>query len=72
MDRATNNRNDTLRFVVSDIGFFNLFYDSKLNDIVIDIKHVGKETYFRDILIFINCIKNVARVKGAELLRNNL
>ena len=58
--------------MVSDVGFFNPFYDGKSNDIAAGVEHAGKETYFRDVLIFIDRIKDVARVKGAELLRNNL
>lgn len=36
------------------------------------MKYVEKKTYFRDITIFINKIKNIVRVKSVKLLRNNL
>ena len=36
------------------------------------MEHTGKDTYFRDVTVFIDRITNIARVKGAELLRNNL
>ena len=71
-DGSANGRNDTPRFVASDVGFFDPFYDNKSNDTGPGVEHAGKETYFRDILVFIDRIKDVARVKGAELLRNNL
>ena len=52
--------------------FFNSFYNNKSSDIEVKIEYVEKEIYFRNITIFINRIKNIARVKGVELLRNNL
>ena len=36
------------------------------------IEYIKKKIYFKDITIFINRIKNIARVKNIELLRNNL
>lgn len=60
------------RFLSSDVGFFDPFYDGKSNDTGAGIEHAGKETYFRDVTMFIDRIRDVARVKGAELLRNNL
>ena len=36
------------------------------------MKYTSKDTYFRNVTIFIDRIRDVARVKGAELLRNNL
>ena len=52
--------------------FFDFFYDNKSSDIEAKIEYVEKKIYFRDITIFINRIKNIARVKSVELLRNNL
>lgn len=42
------------RFLNSDVGFFDLFYDNKFNNIETKMKHVGKKTYFRDVFIFID------------------
>ena len=64
--------NKTLRFLNSDVEFFNSFYDGKLSNIEVGIKYIKKETYFRDVFIFINRIKDVARVKSIKLLRNIL
>jgi len=36
------------------------------------MEHTGKETYFRDVIIFIDRIKDVARIRGAEFVRSNL
>ena len=52
--------------------FFNSFYNNKSSNIEVKIKYIKKKIYFRDIMIFINRIKNIARVKNIELLRNNL
>ena len=68
---AASGRNDSPRFVASEVGFFDPFYDNKSVDTAPGIEHAGKETYFRDVIIFLDRIKDVARSK-AELLRNNL
>lgn len=72
LDGSANTRNDASRFIASDIGFFDPFYNDKSHDTASGIKHADKDTYFRDITIFINQIKNITRVKKTELLRNNL
>ena len=35
------------------------------------MKYAKKETYFRDIIIFINRIKNIIRVKDVKFIQNN-
>ena len=67
-----NDSNRTSRFLNSNVEFFDFFYDKKSSNIKIDIKYKEKKTYFRDVLVFINRIKNVIRVKNTKLLRNNL
>lgn len=57
---------DTPRFLNNDVGFFDPFYDDKSNDIGAGIKHAEKDTYFRDVTMFIDKIKDVARVKGVK------
>ena len=57
--------------MLGEVGFLDLFYDNKSVDTILGIKHASKDIYFRNITIFINHIKDVARSK-AELLRNNL
>ena len=69
---AAANGNHGNRFLSSDVGFFDSFYDGKSNDIGAGMEHAGKETYFRNVFVFIDRIKDVVRVKGAKLLRNNL
>lgn len=69
---AVGVRNDTPRFIAADVGFFDPFYDGKSSDIASGMEHAGKDTYFRDVTMFIDRLKDVARVKGTELLRTNL
>ena len=52
--------------------FFDSFYNNKSSDIEIEIEYIEKKIYFRDVTIFINRIRDIARVKGIELLYNNL
>ena len=68
---SNNNSRNEPRFVISDIGFLNLFYNNKSINTILEIEYTSKDTYFRDIIIFINYIKDIARSK-VELLRNNL
>ena len=60
------------RFNPDDVGFFDPFYDSKSADTGPAIEHAGKSTYFRDIHVFIDRVKDVARAKGEEIIRSNL
>ena len=59
----------TTRFNLDNIGFFDLFYDSKSIDTAPAIEYTGKSTFFRDIYIFIDRVKDIARIKGEELVR---
>ena len=60
------------RFNPGDIGFFDPFYDNKSADTGPGMEYTGKETFFRDVIVFINRIKDIARTKGTELVRANL
>ena len=35
------------------------------------MKYIKKKTYFRNIIIFINRIKNIIRIKDIKFIRNN-
>lgn len=67
---AGNGGND--RFNSDDVGYFDPFYEGKSLDTASAIEHTGKSTFFRDIHVFIDRVKDVARAKGEELLRQNL
>ena len=60
------------RFNLGDIGFFDPFYDNKSTDTGPGMEYTGKETFFRDIIVFINRIKDVSRTRGIELVYTNL
>ena len=56
------------RFNLDNVGFFNSFYESKFIDITLIIEYTKKSIFFRNIYIFINRVKNIARIKGDKLL----
>ena len=53
-----------------DLGYFNLYLD-KLFDKG-EIITINKDTYFRNIFLLINRIRNVTKVKGATIVKVNL
>ena len=55
-----------------ELRFFDSLYDEKsaVTDNVIE--HFDKNTYFRNIHIFIERIKNIAHIKNDTIVRNNL
>ena len=61
-----------LTFFNNYIEFFDLFYNKKFKNLIIKMKYTEKKIYFRDIIIFIDRIKNIIRVKDVKLIRNNL
>lgn len=69
---AGNGNGGTDRFNPDDVGFFDPFYESKSVDTASAIEHSGKSTFFRDIHVFVDRVKDVARAKGDVLLRQNL
>ena len=62
----------TPRFNPGDVGFFDPFYNNKSADTGPGMEHTGKETFFRDVVVFIDRIKDVSHTKGTELVRLNL
>lgn len=64
--------NGSLRWHAGDIGFFDPHYDGKsaLGGFVIE--YVEKDIIFRDVHVFVDRAKDIASIKGDELVRNNL
>ena len=60
------------RFVSRDVEFFDSFYDDKFCDTDLVMKHAEKNTYIRNIHVFIDRLKDVAKVKILVMIRNNL
>ena len=52
--------------------FFDPIYDSKSIRNRSAIKYTGKETYFRNVYLFINCAKDLATVKDTSIVYKNL
>ena len=60
------------RWNPEDLGFLDPMYDGKSASTGPPIEHVGKETYFRDVHLFVERAKEIAIIKGGELTRNNI
>ena len=69
---AGNDTGGTERFNPDDVGYFDPFYENKSIDTAPAIEHTDKSTFFRDIHVFIDRVKDVARAKSDTLLRQNL
>ena len=65
--------NDNInRWNADEVDFFDLMYDDKSAATDEPIEHIDKNTYFRDVSYFIDRIKNMTKVKRAEVVRQNL
>ena len=60
------------RWNPGEVGLFDPMYDGKSAATGEPIVHAGKDTYFRDVNDFIDRVRDMADVKGAELVRQNL
>jgi hypothetical protein len=60
------------RWNAVDLGFFDLTYDGKIVATDEFIQHAGKDTYFRDVHLFVDRAKDIALAKEAKTIRNNL
>ena len=49
------------KFVARDIGYFHPFYNEKSAETNAHIEHAGKDTYFRDVYVFTERVKDVGR-----------
>lgn len=60
------------RWIASDIGFFDPHFNGRLVDTAEAIEHSGKDTYYRDVFVFLDRIKDYAETRSPELVRQNL
>ena len=61
------------RWNASEIGFFHPMYEDKsIASGAAPMEHTPKDTYFRDVHLFIEHARDVAGIKGDELVRTNL
>ena len=65
---AEDDNKSRSRFNSDDVEFFNSFYESKSIYTILVIKYTKKNTFFRDIYMFINRVRNIVRIKGNKLL----
>ena len=63
-----NVNNEIKRFNLDDVNYFDSFYKNKSVDIVFIIKHIDKSIFFYNIYVFVNRVKNVARIKNNVIL----
>ena len=68
LEVAEDSNKSRIRFNLDNVKFFNSFYESKSIDTTLVIKYTRKSTFFRNIYIFINRVKNIARIKDNKLL----
>ena len=60
------------RWNAQDVGFFDPYYENKTIATGGPVTHSGKDTFFRDVHLFVSRIKDIAAVKNAKLVRKNL
>ena len=63
---SINNNID--RFNLDDVSFFDSFYKDKFIDIIFVIKYINKSIFFYNIYVFVDRVKDIARVKDNVLL----
>ena len=56
----------------ADIGFFDPHYNDKTIATAPAMEHSEKDTYFRDIHLFLERCSNIATIKDDQIVRNNL
>lgn len=60
------------RWIASDIGFFDPHFNGRSVDTAEAIEHSDKDTYYRDVFVFLDRIKDYAETRSPELVRQNL
>ena len=60
------------RWNVDEVDFFDFMYDDKSAAIDELIEHIDKNMYFRNVIYFIDRIKDMTEVKKVEVIRQNL
>lgn len=65
--------NPSARWNANELGFFDPHYNDKtVHSGAPPIEHAGKDTYFRDIHLFLDRAKQFVPTKGTEMIRDNL
>ena len=69
---AASNSGFDHRFNPAEIDLFDPLYDGKSVATDGPLELAGKDTYIRDVHLFIDRVENMARIRDPELVRNNL
>ena len=67
-----NNDDYDHRFNSAEIDLFDLLYDNKSIAIDDSIELADKNTYIRDVYLFIDRVEDMTRIRNSKLVRNNL
>ena len=60
------------KWMANDLGFFDPNYDDKTVHTAAAIEHAGKDTFFRDVHLFLDRAKQLGATKGFKAVRDNL
>ncbi len=60
------------RWIIANLEFFDFAYDDKIMTTLDSMQHVDKNTYFRNVHLFIDRVKDIVVIKNVEMMRNNL
>ena len=73
IDSFHNNNNDEQsRWNSGDLNFFDLIYNDKFVKNEKAIEHIEKETYFRNVYLFVERVYDIVAIKNIEVIRENL
>ena len=59
------------RWNVQNVNFFDSYYENKTIFIDDSISHFDKNTFFKNVHLFVNRVKNIVAVKNLKLIRKN-
>ena len=54
------------------MNFFDPMFDGKSVSTESSIEHSDKDTYFRDVHLFTDRMKDFVKLKGADIVRDNV
>ena len=60
------------RWMANDLGFFDPNYDDKTIHTAASIEHAGKDTFFRDVHLFVDRATQLSATKSFKVVRDNL
>ncbi len=58
--------------MIANLKFFDSAYDDKVLTTADSMQHIDKNTYFKNVHLFIDRIKDIVVIKDVDTMRNNL